>query len=197
LIEQVRLAGLPVGAVLPATLMLRPDSLPKVTSGLRQEFANPAKEFQLSALRGIVYWVDRSLGRRDGRNAMLRNVPPDLLREIGIGVTLRRPDSISVFLDCAFHATRRLQSRTDEQFIRSLLVGLDYLLAETEYRERVEMTSRYAYEEIPYLRFQAGRLANLLAGLGFQNDPVIQRWSEACARDTLPEVRRLLLDPGS
>ncbi len=67
LIEEMRAAGVPVGSVLPATLMVQPDSLHEVASRLRQEFANPEADFHLSALRGVFYLMERSTGNRRRR----------------------------------------------------------------------------------------------------------------------------------
>jgi hypothetical protein len=192
LIAEVKSAGLPVGAVLPATLILRRDSLDEVVSGLRQEFANPGVEYYLSALRGIVYWVQLSTGSRRRRRTRLPGVPADLLREISMAVALRRTESLRLSLDFAYNVLLQLQANADPQFVRNLLIGLDYLLTETAYRETAEPSARYRYEEIPDIRYQAARLAKCLHRYGYATEPVIQRWFEAAAADPLPEVRRAI-----
>jgi len=149
LIADMRSAGLPIGSVLPATLILRPDSLNEVVALLRQEFANPKREYYLSALRGIVYWVHFGTSRGKSNRTLLPDMPPDLLREISMAVALRRPESLTMSLDCAYNVVRRLQTNSDAQFVRNLLIGLDYLFVETQYRETASEDGRYRYEEVP------------------------------------------------
>jgi len=196
LVAEMRSAGLAVGAVLPATLILRPNTLGEVVSGLRQEFANPEIEYYLSALRGIVYWVDKSGGNRRRRRTVLPRVPPDLLREMSMAVALRRPESLGLSLDFAYSVLRRLGEGADRQFVRNLLIGLDYLFGETAYQETASLTGRCPYEEVPGIRCLAARLAKCLSDCGYDTDPIIQRWTEAILADPLPEVRRIATEPG-
>jgi hypothetical protein len=196
LIADVSSAGLPVGAVLPATLLLQPNTVNQVVSRLRQEFANPAIEFYLSALRGIVYWVDQSRDNGRSRRMVLPRVPADLLREISMAVALRRPESIDLYLDFAFNVLHRLGEHADRQFVRNLLIGLDYLLGETAYQEVAKGATRYRYEDIPRIRLLAARLAKCVSDCGYGANPTIMRWAEAIAVDPLPEVRRIVAEGG-
>lgn len=190
LIAQIQSAGMPVGAVLPATMMLRPNSVRGIVSRLRQEFASPEVEYYLSALRGIMYWIECS--RNDGRRrAALPDVPPDLLREVSMAVALRRPESLGLSLDFAFNVIRRFKENTDRQFVQNLFIGLDYLFSESAYRQTANLGDRYSYEEIPHIRWLAARLARQLADCGYEREPIIQRWLQAMGVDPLPEVREI------
>jgi hypothetical protein len=197
LIAEMRSSGLPVGAVLPATLILRPRTLTEVVSGLRQEFANPEAEYYLSALRGIVYWVVQSRGNGGGRRTRLPPVPPDLLREISMAVASRRPESLALSLDFAYNVLPSFGDRVDRQFVQNLLIGLDYLLGETAYQETAAMPGRCPYKEVPDIRWRAARVAKRLSDCGFGRDPIIQRWSQAILVDPLPEVRWVATEPGA
>jgi hypothetical protein len=195
LVEEVRAASLPVGAVLPALLALRTHGVQEVASGLRRELANPEPGFFLSALRGIVYWVNYSVGGRGGRARTVAVIPGDLLREVSTAVAVRRTDALELSLDCSYNVIRRLPGRADRLFVRNLLIGLDYLIAETAYREKAAADDRYPYEELPRIRWLAARLATCLSCLGYDREPVIRRWMEAAAADPLPEIRHLITEP--
>jgi hypothetical protein len=194
LVDGMKSAGLSVGAILPATLILQPDSVREVASELRQELANPDGEHILSALRGIVFWVNRNADTRR-RSPVFPKIPVDLLREVGAGVAVRRPESLLPLLDCAYNVVGSQPGGIDRQLVQSLLIGLDYLFAETEYRESAPSSSHYRYGDIPRIRWQAARLANCLAGCGYDAEPIIQRWSERTATDALPEIRRIVTEP--
>ena len=191
LIAEIRSSGLPVGAVLPATLILRPNTLAEVVSGLRQEFANPEKEYYLSALRGIVYWVDQSVrnGRSDPHPAS--RCTAGSAAQISMAVAFRHPESLGLSLDFAYNVLRRLGEGADRQFVRNLLIGLDYLFGETTYQETAALTGRFPYEEVPHIRWLAAHLAKCLSDRGYGTDRVIQRWSQATVTDPLPEIRRI------
>jgi hypothetical protein len=192
LIAHASSAGLPVGAVLPATLILRPGRLGEVVTGLRQEFASPEMEFYLSALRGIVFWVEQSRANARRRGTLLPRVPPDLLREISMAVALRRPESLAVALEFAYNVMRRFGEGADRQFVRNLLIGLDYLFDETAYHEAATQTGRYPYEEVPRIRWLSARLAKSVSDCGHARNPIIRRWSQAIVADPLPEIRAVL-----
>jgi hypothetical protein len=189
LINEVRDAGVPVGAVLPATLILRPGTAGEVVAGLRQEFANPRHEYYLSALRGVVDWVERSKSTRGGRGRRLPPAPPDLLHEISTAVALRRPESLAPSLDWAFQVLSRAPETVDATFAQNLLCGLGYLLGETAYQQADDPDARYPYEAIPRLRWLAARLARCLGARGYGNEAVLRGWAAAADADPLPEFR--------
>ncbi|WP_439628893.1 SIR2 family NAD-dependent protein deacylase [Gemmata sp.] len=189
-VEEVRDCGLPVGSVLPATLLVRPLSeLNVVVSDLRREFAHTGVEFYLSALRGLNHWAELSRSDR-GRSTTLPAIPPDLLREIGATVATRRPGALRLALQASVHILGQLQVAADRQFRNSLLVGLDYLFSELAYSERASSQRGIKYEEIPSTRYEVVRLAKALSDLGDAGDRVVQAWLEAARSDPLPEIRR-------
>ena len=183
-------ANLPTGAVLPATLWLRRDRLDRVVSALRDDFANPAQEVHLSALKGTVFWVEWNATLGLKRNSKLPEVPIELLREVATAVAFRRPDTLALSLDAAYHVLRGLGPAADGQFVRSLLIGLHNLSGELAYRAATGVGDRVRYEDVPRLRFLTARLAKCLAEYGQAEAPAVRRWCEAAAADPLPEVRR-------
>jgi hypothetical protein len=192
LVDEMQTAGLPVGSVLPATLLMDPGLSTGVVARLRQEFASPKKEFNLSAARGVVYWVDVNTKRARNAKDRLPDVPVQLLQEIGVAVAWGRPDSLSLYLDFAWNVVRRLRTNTDSTFAHQLLMALEALLQETEYREIKEAGARIQYENVPTVRFGAARLAMTLGEIGYGDYAVIQDWKRAASNDPLPEIRRLL-----
>lgn len=197
LVEDMQQSGLPIGAVLPATLIWDQSSteIARVATVIRQELANQELEVYLAAMRGIVFWVECSANARVGRGSTLPEIPKDLLREVGTAVLLRRKESLSMALDCAYNVVRRLKRRSDNQFVQNLIIGLRFLLEETKYRENLGTAQRFEYDEIPIIRFRSARLAKCLADCGHQTDTAIQEWCKAAAIDPLPEIRRLVSEP--
>src|SRR5207248_5318768 len=173
--EEFSAAGLPVGSVLPATLMLRPADSAAVVSALRREFAHPGIEFYLSALRGIVYWAAHQKADRGGK-PLLPRLPADLVREVGTAVAMRRPDALRLSMDGALAVLGYLGGRADARFRSNLIVGLDYLTTEASYQERAGSTRTIRYEEVPAIRTYAVKLANRLSEIGHGSDPVVRRW---------------------
>src|SRR5262249_47761957 len=192
LVEDVRAVGLPVGAALPALMTLRTHTVEEVASGLRRELANPNPGFYLSAFRGIVYWVNCSVRGSGGRARKVTLIPDDLLLEVSTAVAVRRTEALRLALDCSYNVIRQLPDSAAPLFARNLLIGLDYLFAETAYRERAGADDRYPYKELPRIRWLAARLAIHLSSRGYDQEPIIRRWVEAANADPLPEIRHLV-----
>lgn len=190
-VAQFESCGAPVGEVLPIKLLLNPDYANNVAAQLRKDVTNRQKEFFLSALRGIVYWVDQSIDCIDNPGISVP-VPSDLIREVGVSVAIRHPDSIDLSLDCAYQILRRLKENAESILINHLLIGLEYLFHETSYRELESSQDIVPYNLIPQLRMRSARLAKLLSDLGYYNNPVFQSWLKSIKDDPLPEIRMLI-----
>lgn len=188
-VDEVRQAEVPVGAVLPALLILDPNRNNMAVSALRQEFAHQRHEYYLSALRGIVYWANVDLTHSARRP--LPKPPVDLIRAVGSAVLFRRGEfeAMRLSMDASEAILRKQGSSSDRQFRQSLIVALDYLSTEAEYSPNASSNHRIPYEGIPLIREYCARLTTRLAAAGHRNDPIVNRWIEAAKADPLPEIR--------
>ena len=116
LIREVGAAGLPVATVLPATLRAQPGDRDAVATALRRQSAGARYEFRLSALRGGVLWADAHQPGRSRND--LPPLPPDLLREFGATVALRRLGGLRLVLDGSAAVVRRHRRAADIRFPR-------------------------------------------------------------------------------
>jgi hypothetical protein len=192
LIEDIRQTGLPVGAILPALLMVDPARQNQVTSRLRYEFAHPNVDFFLSSLRGVVYWAD--VDRTHPARRKLPKVPVELIRMIASAVEFRRHnlEALRLSLDAALAIIRRHGKNSDPRFRDSLIIGLDYLYAETTYRNTAEISPTIPYVGVPQIRTYCALIAVKLSQAGSANNEVVKRWLVAARADPLPEVRRAI-----
>ncbi len=190
-VDEIHNAGLPVGAVLPAVLIVDRKRKVKVISQLRSEFAHASIDFYLSALRGIVYWASsKSANTRGGK--LLPPIPVELIRKVASSVELRRHDvnALKLSMDAALAILRGHEKIADKQFRDSLIVGLDYLYAETTYRQTADSNALIPYDRVPEIRVYCVQIASHLARLGSEKNTIIKRWMEAAINDALPEVRQ-------
>ena len=186
-VREVGEAGLPTAAVLPATLLLHHRRAGGVASALRRALASGADDHYLSALRGVVVWADVLAESR--RPAAFPELPADLLREVAGAVAYRRAGGLRLGIDAAIAVLDRRGAAADRAFRETLVVGLDYLSAEAEYRPTADPAARVSYDEVPTIRRYAVQLARRLAESGHAGDPAVVRWLDDGRADPLPEVR--------
>ena len=135
LVSDFQQNGLPTEAILPALLMIADD--PESTSRLRRGLASPDEDTHISALRGLLYWLDNqpTIKTPEGVRT-LPPIPRDLVHEIGVIVAGRRQPGLTQALGAVVAILRRCAETVDDHFLESLRVGLDYLFAEASYRAR-------------------------------------------------------------
>ena len=186
LVTDVENAGLPVGCVMPAILRVDPGQYGRAAAVIRRELTSGRAYFRFSALRGLVFWADAH--RQRPSNRPLPEPPADLIRELGAAVAMRHAGDIRLLLNAASAIVRR-QAAADGQFVESLLIGLEFLFTETQYRDRKGDADTIPYEQVPLVRWECVRLARRLSDAGNADDQRVRRWLEAAAVDPLPEVR--------
>jgi hypothetical protein len=185
-----------VEPVLPALLHLDPGRVRATASRLRRALAAHDEKKQRAALNGLASWLRNQTGSPLAvRGYQLPRMPENLLQELGSIIANRRQPGLLVALEAAITVLERFPHRANRGFIDSLRVGLDSLLAETEYRANDEPGGQVPYEAVPTYRMLAARLANLLAGVRGGRSEVVDRWIEAARTDPLPEVRQAVGAP--
>lgn len=194
-VGDIERSGVPVGTVLPALLLLRPDDETAVR--LRHDLASAETDRYLSALRGLIYWLENQLSPQRPEGApQLPPLPLGLLQELGTIIAWRRQPGLLHALDAVMTILLHFPETVDEQFRRSLGIGLEYLLTETTYRVVEGEGGSIPYDEVPNYRARAAQVAaSLHAGFG-ETLPVIERWLEAARADPLPEVREAVMPKG-
>ena len=160
-IAELEQQGQATEAVLPALLLIRDD--PDVASRLRHGLVSADEDEYISALRGVLYWVDYA--PRGEKSEGARNLPPipqDLVQELAATVASRRQPWLLKSLEVVLAILRRGREVVDSHFRQALLVGLDYLLLETAYRPFERLGDRIPYDEVPNVRRLADAVAAVL-----------------------------------
>ena len=191
LVQEFENCNQSVGALVPALLFVRADF--DAAGRLRRDVASNDEDVHLSALRGLIYWLDYQPLQDTSISNMIPLPPSDLLHELGNIVEVRRQPGLLYALDAVRNILRHFSSFADDQFRRSVTTGLEYLLSETEYRAFATENERVPFDLTPAYREQAAGIARLLADGQAQPPEPIQKWIETARRDPLPQVRRAVL----
>jgi hypothetical protein len=94
MISDLRELDFPVEATYPALARLRPDLLPELSDRLRQSLTSSQRKQAEAAMDAVWWWLQEGKKRLD-----LGEPPADLVREVAIAVSTRRPG-------CLKHALR-------------------------------------------------------------------------------------------
>ena len=185
--------GLPVAAVLPAMQTIQPAR--NVASDIRRALASHEPDVYTSALKGLLNWLTiHRAGRNSPEATTLPEPPADLLRELGMIVATRRQPGLLEALGAAAWVLENFPDiATDSHFLDSIVVALEYLLVETEYRLSGSEDDRVPYSEVPDYREKAARIASLLQKTTAATTETVRQWIEAARNDPLPEVRRAVV----
>jgi len=190
LVADMEQYGTAVEAVLPALLLLRQD--PEAAPRLRRGLASADRARYVSALRGLIHWLEYQppLGGQ-GEALALPPPPQDLLHELGGIIAGRRQPDLIYALDAAGAILKQSNDTIDEQFRQSLVIGLEYLFSETAYRSAEDPGERIPYDEVPIYRAKSAHIATLLHSKFHETAASIQKWIETAKSDPLPEVREV------
>ena len=175
--------------VSPAILIVCPDMQEFVTRRIRQGLVSRDRSVARSAIHAIYEWL------RHAKRGAIQSVPSDLLHELGHILGGRRSPAIIHALPYASDILCEFPDAVDDTFITSAMVGLEYLLSETEYRpDPPDAPSHVPYELVPTVRAQAAGLAAVLSKACGKDEQVIVRWHAASLGDPLQSVHRVAAD---
>lgn len=194
LVDDFANRGLPVAAVLPALQTIRPSR--DVAPEMRRALASHESHVYSSALEGLVHWLEiRHVMRPSSRAMIVPEVPGDLLRELGMIVATRRQPGLLEALGTVARVLQNCPETTaDEHFLDSIVVALECLWVETEYRSFGRESDRIPYSDVPECRKKAARIASLLQKTPAGETETVRQWIAAALNDPLPEVRRAVVD---
>lgn len=140
------------------------------------------------------WWNEASAGR-------LSPPPEDLIRELALIISERRPSNLIPALRTMAWIVSRLKSSTDEapslrlgeNVIELLTAGLDFLFEDTSYEKILPRNSAEAPKksyEIVEVRSLCVALARALEAAGYDDPTPVHRWIQIGDVDPLPNVRR-------
>jgi hypothetical protein len=187
LVADLRSLDFPVEATYPALARLRPDSLPEIFDRLRQSLASSRREQAEAAVQAVWWWL------REGQVLGLGEPSPDLVREIAIAISMRRP-SLKNALHAAEWILRNDAVVEADRFARLVAEGLGYLLSEARYEAGLERkpASGFGPNEIVELRLLCVKMALALERAGFGGLHSVGQWIREGNADPFPEVRHAL-----
>ena len=146
----------------------------------------------LSAARALFRWLSAA---QDGASR-LGQLPPELVREVGVLVATRRWVAVANVLEIVSFVFERGAVDHREVLKDLVLHGLVYLRKELAYgsagRAVSSGRSRVAGEEdidVPLLRLRCVQAAIAMSGAGLEDEPAVVGWLEEAGDDPLPEVR--------
>ena len=126
MIADLRSLDFPVEATYPALARLQPDLLPELSDRLRQSLVSSRREQAEAAVKAVWWWL------QEGERFGLGEPSPDLIREIAIAVSMRRP-SLQWALCAAEWMLRNRELDEADRFAQRVAEGLGYLLSEACY----------------------------------------------------------------
>lgn len=187
MIADLRNLSFPTEATYPALIRLRPDLLPDLCDRLRQSLVSSEREQAEAGVEAVWWWL------REGRHMDLVEPPPDLVREIAIAVSMRRP-SLQHALRAAEWILRNSVVIEADRFARLVAEGLGYLLPAACYEAGLtrQPTPSFKPTEITEIRILCVKVALALEHAGFGDLHSVGEWIREGQNDPFPEVRHVL-----
>jgi hypothetical protein len=187
MVADLRSLDFPVEAIYPALARLRPDLLPEISDRLRQSLASSQREQADAAVEAVWWWL------REGQRLDLGEPPADLVREIAIAVSMRRP-SLQPALRAAEWILRNNAVIEADRFARLVAEGLGYLLSAARYEAGLvrQPVPSFRPNEIVEVRILCVKVALALERAGFGGLHAVGEWIREGQVDPLPEVRHAL-----
>jgi hypothetical protein len=189
-VEDADRLGCAVGAALPSLLLLAPDF--DAVARLRRGLMSRHQGVRVSALLGILHWLGHPAvitSRRGGRRPP--PMPGDLLVELGALCAGRRQPGLEETLEAVSAALAIDEPEPTNEFVQAIVIGLEHLSEEAEYRGTPDPTALVPDADVPAVRRRIAAVVGRLIRLG-SDDRVVLEWRANLASDPLPEVRRAL-----
>ena len=191
MLADLKALNFPVEVTYPALARLRPDLMPDLSDRLRQSLASSRKEQAEDAIKTVWWWL------QERHQLSLQEPPSDIVREIAIAVSMRRP-SLQEALRAAEWIMRNDAAVESDRFARLVAEGLGYLLSEARYDVELvrQPTSTLRPTEIAEVRLLSVKMALALESAGFGELPSVGEWIREGQNDPFPEVRHILAESG-
>jgi hypothetical protein len=187
MISDLRGLEVPVEATYPALASFRPELLPELSDRLRQSLASSRRAQADAGVEAVWWWLE------EGRRLGLADPPGDLVREIAIAVSMRRPSLQQAFRAAEWMLRNEIVSES-ERFARLVAEGLGYLLEEARYEAALARRAKPGMgpTDITEVRILCVRMALALEHAGFGELHAVGEWIRQAQSDPFPEVRSAL-----
>ena len=190
LVREIQRHGMPIHAVLPAFLKYTPNGSAEIARETRHGLLSSDEFVYLEAARGLIFWL-RSQEPRPQRplGFTLPASPSELRSQLGFNLACRRQPGLEITLDALGNVFSGCPSSVDESLRESVLLGLDELSEEVNYRTTDDSSGLIRSDQVPEYRL---RIARLLKALGVAANTRFERLNRLITSlrdDPLPEVR--------
>jgi hypothetical protein len=173
----------------PVLLRLRPLLFEELSFRFRIGLASGDKRVAALAISGLGRWL------REGKALKINPPPDDMVREVGVSISVRRLSNLQEALDLAEWLFRN-EPEIAQQSIADLTEhGLNYLLEEASYRHEYHR-AQLDPEDIPLIRAGCVKLVLAMRDVGLGDRQAVEKWLQAGLSDPLPEVRHLIQTSG-
>lgn len=183
--------GYKVSSVKPSCLNLVPEQIKQVSQEIRASINSIDEDESSEATLAIYMWL-----LLNAKNNIPLS-PPDLFKEIINKVRFRRHPGLDFALDYLSLIIRKRILQLDDEMIKDICFGLEYLIEDTKlieqsWQQSYESTT-IKYEKRYFFRALSARLAknlqDYLVEIGKEIPEVLLKWEEIRKTDCLPEVR--------
>ena len=187
MVADLRRLDFPVESTYPALARLRPELMPELADRLRQSLVSSQQGQAEDGIEAVWWWL------REGQQLGLGEPPPDLVREIAIAVSMRRP-SVQHALRAAEWILRNGAVVEADRFARLVAEGLGYLLSTARYEAGLvrQAAPGLRPNEIAEVRILCIQVALALKRAGFGELHSVGEWLREGQKDPFPEVRHTL-----
>ena len=161
------------------------EHLDELASVLRSGIVSDKTDVAEGAIVGLHEWLISSSDNKFN----LQQPPDDLVREIGLIISVRRKTGLSQAMSVAKWIFEEGSEQQMTDICELVVQGLSYMIDELSYRKHRD---HFDDVDVPLLRWRCAQLANAIS-IHRSNitEPVISRWIEIAKHDPLPEVRYL------
>lgn len=163
-----------------------PNKIQDINTYLRKGIISDLPDNSRHAMYGLYLWIQKTFN-----NSHLDIPYPsdDLIREVGLSIAMRRKNNVIQSLLIAISIFKSNNDNAKKIISELVLEGLEYLILEQNYE-----TVKDGIEDTPIIRLNCFKLAYQMSLIGYQNEPLIQKWIIQGKSDPLPEVRNSIID---
>ena len=179
-VKRLAEAGTPGFELIGALVQIMPDRTEELVTWLRRGLASGRDDMVKSSLEGLGFWIRRAIEA----DPSFHKPQPDLIREIGLAIAVRRKEALAPALSIAKLVFDSGSVEFREAILEYVTQGLDYLASELDYAHDHDDV-----DQVPLLRLRCARLAVSMARSGLRSNRVVDQWLKIAASDPLPEVR--------
>jgi len=195
LIREMQRDGMPIYSVLPAFLKYTPDGMSDIACEIRHGLLSSDEDVYLEAARGLIFWLRSQEPRaRKSLGFPLPAPPSELISQLGFNLACRRQPGLSVTLDALGNVFSGCSSSVDESLRLSVLLGLDELSDELNYRSTDNSSDAILAEQVHGYRLKIARLLKAMAVEPNTRFERLNKLVQSLRDDPLPEVRTTMED---